>query len=187
MNPYEAIKIAALRVALKPDSEYFIRKVSRWFSTTYHTPISQVYDMPIEEVLQAFFEAKYEAMDEDQLQEELVSVIETEEQRKERLLAEDFDKMTEHELFQMSEQANKNKPKRKLSDIDIAKDKTINNKLPGKLNELTKTLKDVAESIKKEMESDPAKLPPDIEMTFESDEAFSKLLESDGSGNSNKE
>lgn len=178
MDPYEAIKIAALRVALKPDTDYFIRKVSRWFSTTYHTPISQVYDMPIEEILQAFFEAKYDAMDEEQLKIELESVIETEEQRKERLLAEDFDKVTEYELFQMSENQNKNKGgSRKMSDVGVTKDKAINNKL----HELTKTLKNVADTIKKDMETDPATLPPDIEMSFESDESFSKMLDMDSS------
>ena len=183
MNPYEAIKLLALRSVLKPDPDYFVRKICRWFSTTYHTPISQVYDMPIEEVLQAYFEAKYDAMDPDDLQAELATTVETEDQRRERLLAEDFDKMTEYELFQMSEKANKKKPQHKLSDIAVPKDKALH----GKLNELTKTLKNVAESIKKEMESDPAKLPPDIEMTFESDEAFAKLLDSDSNSNSNKE
>ncbi len=51
--------------------------------------------------------------------------------------------------------------------------------LPEQFSKLSDSIKNVAESIQEEMKSDPQELPPDIDMKFESDEDFEKMLNKD--------
>lgn len=181
MTIYEAIKIKALHSVLKPDTEYYIRRVARWYSKTYHTPLMEVYSLPLEYLLLEFYEDKYENMEEEDRHLELEEAIETQEQRKERLALEDLDKLNEYELLRISEEENKKKKK-------LPKEKPTFNtfdlkELPKAISKLNETLKDINDTIKDEMVTDP----PEIDMKFESNDEFEKLLNSDSNVNSNKE
>ncbi len=63
--------------------------------------------------------------------------------------------------------ANKNHPK------------PVTGKLPEQISKLSDTIKDVADLIKEEMMTDPFEQPPEIDMKFETDEDFEKLLNND--------
>lgn len=70
MNPNEGVRFAALNAVFdqkrkKPterDPEYFLRKVFRWYSATYATPLHVVDELPLHDILQNFWENHYESM-----------------------------------------------------------------------------------------------------------------------------
>lgn len=167
MHYYEAIKAKALRSVLKPDTDYYLRRVYRWYSKTFHTPLETAFDLPVEFVLREYFEEYFENLEEEELDFQLEEVTETDEQRKQRLSAEDADKKAEQELLEMARNQNANK---KIPGPS---------KLPEQITKLGEVIKEVAENIKEEMKSDPSTLPPEIDMKFESDEEFQKLLNAD--------
>lgn len=69
MNVWEAIRLQSLKTVMRPDEDYHLRSVMRWYSREFHTPLDQVYGIPVEEVLRDYFECKYEEMEEYQLEE----------------------------------------------------------------------------------------------------------------------
>lgn len=91
MNYFDIIKINAMHSVLmgERDSEYELRKIFRWYSEKYHTPLEAVEDLPLEKVLQTYFEVRYaelaaDANNEEAFIKEVRFLIENEEQRKAR-------------------------------------------------------------------------------------------------------
>jgi hypothetical protein len=186
MHYYEAIKARALYSVLKPDTDYYVRRIYRWYSKTFHTPLEEVFDLPIEMILREYFEEYFEGLEEEDLDGQLEEMTETEDQRKERLAFEDFDSKSEHELLEMSKKQNV-----KLADKDakvksVAKPgpKPITNKLPDSIATFNQSLKEVTEAIKEEMKSDAPLLDEEIDMKFEDDTEFERLLNADAAGGS---
>lgn len=180
MHTYDAIKTKALFSVLKPDTEYFLRRIYRWYSKTFHTPLQEVFDIPVEFILKEYFEEYFENMEEDDRDEQLVLLTESEEARKRRLESQDYEDAGEHELMEMSRKQNEEKLKEKTKQIN----KLAHPKLPAQLDKLTGDIKRMAEQIKEEMQTDPPELPPEIDMKFEDDETFEKLLNGDSNINS---
>lgn len=173
MDNYKAIKTSSLKNVLKPNFEYHIRKLYRWYSKQFHTPLQECFDIPVEIVLMHFFEEKYEAMNEEELQEEVHSLLETEDQRKERIEQEEQDKVAEYEMFRLAAQHNKKieGKKKKLSETD----------LPASISKLTQKLNDVSEILKQDMAEDPPELPEiDIKFSETNDDEFQSLIDKDG-------
>lgn len=105
MNPFLAHRLSALNAVLHPetDPEYELRRIFRWYSKEFHVPLPQVYDLPLDDVLQHYYEAKYEQMegvepdekDQDQrpyLIRERDFLCETPEERRRRIIEEEEDK-----------------------------------------------------------------------------------------------
>lgn len=176
-----------MRNVLKADTEYHIRRIYRWFSKTFHVNLIDAFDIPLEEVLLHFYEEKFENLDDSEREDEIAMLSETEDQRRAREENEDTEKATEDELMEMARKTNEsniNKLKEKNQKIaDLAKPKG----LPQQIQKLTRALKDVSDNIKQEMATDPEDLPPEIDLKFEDEESFQRLLEMDSNINSNKE
>lgn len=75
MHPFDAIRWQALRdVWFDRDDKdggdpgYFLRKVHRWYSRNLNTPLHLVYDLPTEDVLQAYYETLYEDMTDEEME-----------------------------------------------------------------------------------------------------------------------
>jgi hypothetical protein len=80
MDIYEAVKINALHSVIKPDEEYYMRFIFRWYSKTFHTPLHLVPDLPVIDVLTSYYEDMYEKMEEaDLIQERIKSSMSAEE------------------------------------------------------------------------------------------------------------
>lgn len=159
MDLFEAIKVKALHSVLHPDEEYFTRKLYRWYSKTFFTPLQEVYDLPLESVLRDWYEERFEALEEDERSEELALVLETTDQKTERKSVEEQEKATEEDFAKMAEKAN-----------DIKLERPSLEKVVKKLETLTDKIA--------EMKTDPAELPKDVEIRFENDDAeFEKLLD----------
>lgn len=88
----KAARLLALKAVLDPDEEYYVRRVFRWYSRNFHTPLHMVPDLPLEEVLEAYYENVYEevvAEDEPgKLEEAIRELVETDEERQKREMAE---------------------------------------------------------------------------------------------------
>lgn len=56
---------ALLTVSLEdPGYEYFYRKVCRWYSTTFHTPLHEVLNLPTPLIFQHYYESSFESLSE---------------------------------------------------------------------------------------------------------------------------
>lgn len=77
-------KIAFLSV-LRPDYDAWIRKVCRWYSRTFKTPLDQVEDLPINYVLQHYWETVFDEMEDAEKRQALMELLETPEDRKKRV------------------------------------------------------------------------------------------------------
>lgn len=172
MNYYDIFRYAALNSVLNPGTEYYMRLVTRWYSKTYHTPLHIVEEeVPLEDILLAYFEEKYEAMELDEREGVLAELTETDEQRVERLKKEDEEKVSEHIFTQMTATTIQ---KQDGSELDKAVPK-----LHKAAAKLTNALKNVGESLKEDMKKDPVEMP-EIDIKFVDDQEFEKLINGSG-------
>jgi hypothetical protein len=88
MDFVHAIQLAALRDVLNQrqrnpvsDPDFFQRHVMRWYSKTFFTPLDQVEQLPLVDILRAFFEERYENMKEEDLEQERADLLKTDEDR----------------------------------------------------------------------------------------------------------
>ncbi len=114
MHAFDAIRWQALRDVYLTrkekdgaDPNYFFRKIFRWYSKEFSTPLHLVEELPVQDIMQAWYEQTFEDL-EDQVLDELVkkSAI-TEEQQRAIDLREDSDKAFEHEITLEAEGQNK--------------------------------------------------------------------------------
>lgn len=170
MTLEDAIRLRALRVVLRPDREYFLRRVMRWYSKTFYTPLAQVEDIPTEDLLQTWYEERYAEMAPEDLDRERAELLETPEQRYERILREEAD---EAEMFEMSRVVAAEEERKKAAK---AKEKKIAETQPalGPIKPVEMSETDLPRPV-------VATVPPDITMSFVDDAAFQAELEGFGS------
>ena len=80
MNYFTALRLAAMAAVKKPDPEYNLRAIHRWYSKTFYTPLHVVADLDPEDVYTAYFETHYEEMDEEAREAEIKELLETPEE-----------------------------------------------------------------------------------------------------------
>jgi hypothetical protein len=105
----KAARLLALKSVLNPDEDYYLRRVFRWYSRTFHTPLHVVPDLPLEDILEAYYEHVYEeivAEDEpDKVNSAIRELVETEEERIQREMEEEGqDLVTEDFLRKVMEE-----------------------------------------------------------------------------------
>ena len=81
---HTAVKLLAFDNATtdEPLQEYLLRKIFRWYSKTFHTPLQEVEAIPLHDIFVHYWETRYEDMKEFDLVEERNELIFTEEERK---------------------------------------------------------------------------------------------------------
>lgn len=89
MNIYVAAKLLALKATIEHDPDHERRRIMCWYSTTYHTPLHQVWELPIDFVLQAYYEDVFRNMEKDDIRNNIILLTETEEQKKNRIKEEE--------------------------------------------------------------------------------------------------
>lgn len=57
---YKSIQIKAIESVLDSDDAYSYRKICRWYSKTFHTPLQDVYNLDFEHVLSNYYESTFE-------------------------------------------------------------------------------------------------------------------------------
>jgi len=161
-------RIVALRNVVNsrktnPDvnEEFLLRHVFRWYSKTFSTPLHLVEDLPLEDVLMAYWEDKYEIMEDEALDEEVCAVAEDPAETTKRQRNED---MAEADVFEMMEE-------------ETASMKRTINKAS---NDVLRSVKNATDKLAQMLTADkgaptltPAEgltIPPDITMTFLSED-----------------
>jgi hypothetical protein len=153
MDPLDAINFIALKHAAKPDAESNLRYVMRWYSKTFSTPLHQVmHEIPLEDIWLAFFEERYAGMEREDLEEHIAEALETPEERRARLTAEEEEKAGNDAFVRMTEEAAK---------ATATKQEPV----PFAPPVMAETKPDA-----------PIEVPPDIAMTFVTPEEMEKLL-----------
>lgn len=82
MDYVEAIRAQALLDAMVGDFDFAYRRICRWFSSTFHTPLNEVEDYPIEYVLKHYFECQFESMTKAQQKKVAKEITETKAEKK---------------------------------------------------------------------------------------------------------
>lgn len=178
MNHYDALKLLALRAVMNPDGEASFRSICRWYSTTFHTPLHLVDDLPEDDVLLAYFESTYEDMEEDKREEVLQGLLETDEDRKKKALTKDAENADAFEFArQMAYEEKQKQAKAKISDVKVEKKTSM-----------------LSPADKKEarLEAGPTapafeKLEPEVSIKFVDAAEFEKELEGFGTMNPQEE
>lgn len=80
----KAIRLCAFRAVQKGDSDYILRFIFRWYSREFSTPLREVEEIPLDTILEHFFECRYEAMSDEERDEEASRLIETRAEREAR-------------------------------------------------------------------------------------------------------
>lgn len=160
MDSIIAAKILAMHAVYKEDGMFRLRKIFRWYSTTFHTPLHEVPDLPLEEILQAYFEDRYEGMTPEELEHEIQEAIEPQEEREAR------------ERTSSSESE-----KKSIEDEEFARQVEAEEaaKRTGKHLEGLTTAVQQPESILRPTGPGIAPIPPDIEMRFVSDDELGAI------------
>lgn len=170
MNTVDALRLIAMRAVTGGDSDYNIRYILRWYSKTFHTPLTTVEDLPLEDVLQTYFECRYEEMNEAERQQELERLLLSEEELARRRRQEDAE---EAELAQFA----------KLTEDQVQKKAEVGNKTKEAMAKVATGLQKLSEAVtetEKIEVKDPEpvlKAQPDIHMTFIEDVDFDDVLE----------
>lgn len=81
MDLYESIQWKALKLIINPENEEFMNHVFRFYSKTFHTPLHIVRDLPLEDVLLAYYEELYVNMSEEEREETIHLLLLTPEER----------------------------------------------------------------------------------------------------------
>lgn len=71
MDLFESIQQQAMLAVVSPDDDAWLRHALRYYSKTFATPLHLVEQLPIEDVLRAFFEDVFEQMDEEAREERI--------------------------------------------------------------------------------------------------------------------
>lgn len=106
------LQLKAMQAVLKPDSASYLRQIHRWFSKTFATPLSAVYDLPVDFVLQHYYESHYWEMEDKERAVVVRDLTETEAEKTARLIAEEAEVLSELELLKLMGQT-----KKKLSEL----------------------------------------------------------------------
>ncbi len=80
MDYVDGLRARALLAVLKPSSDDRYRHIFRWYSKTFHTPLHEVEDLPLDDILTAWFETIYEDMEDPERDEVLREMTTTAEQ-----------------------------------------------------------------------------------------------------------
>jgi len=171
MNHYDALKLLALRAVMKPDAEAQYRSICRWYSKTFHTPLHAVDELPEEDVLTAYFEDRYEDMEEAEREDALKSLLESKEDRKARQRAKDAEDAEAFEFAQrLAAEERQKQAQKKVADVQVEKKPSMLSAASQRESRLPQEGKPAAFE----------KLEPDVSIKFMDASEFEKELEGFG-------
>ena len=169
---WQSIQLRALANTLldpkdNPDVEaHFLRNVFRWYSKEFNTPLHQVIELPLVDVMLHYYECQYENMEEPQLEAERLRLTETEEDREAREKAEKDDSDEVAALIEEIAQHERERLAKRDGKTGIGAGKTPGLALSDSVNR-PKDPKPLKEAVLNEAESIPV-----LKMVFEDPESF---------------
>jgi len=80
----DSIRKLAMLAVIEPDASAFLRRISRWFSQTFHTPLNEVEDLPTGYILQHYYEHTFEQMESKDRHNLIIELLESPSERADR-------------------------------------------------------------------------------------------------------
>ncbi len=124
MHLVEAIRLCSLYAVVShknkkvEDQEYALRRIFRWYSKTYHTPLHMVDQLPLMDVLTAYWEEEFEGLEAPDLEQAVEEVLVDPEMTRKKQIEEDWVDAEAYEIgVEELEAQNKALKKRKLEEI----------------------------------------------------------------------
>jgi hypothetical protein len=111
------VLMTRLRMPERVSPDYALRKIMREYSKAFHTPLHEVYDLPIEHVLRAYYEETFETLEDKDLQDEARDLSRSEEEEREERAKRDI---LDAEFFRDMEDIKREevaKQKKKLEEV----------------------------------------------------------------------
>lgn len=158
MDVPKAIRLVALAAVFgEKDPDYAIRRIMRWYSKTFFTPLHVVEELPVEDVLEAYYEVHYEEMSETQREVERKELLMSEAERKAAVRQEDAEAAEAEEYAKA-----------------VAEEEA---KAPKKLNRVQPVAARLSPEQVMVVPELPSELPPDIQMEFMSPDGLDAEIE----------
>lgn len=82
MDLYEAIQQQAMLAVVDPDDDAWVRRIFRFYSKNFATPLHLVPQLPFEDVMRAYFEEVFSSLDEEDREERVEWLLMTPEERR---------------------------------------------------------------------------------------------------------
>lgn len=162
MNWVQDLKILAAHSVVKKDPDYLLRNLFRWYSVKFATPLHIVETIPLEDILQHYYEVQYEECNEVELERELINLLEDENSLKSRQREEDLKEAEDFEFAMITKAEEKSKKSKQKPAVSLDKAKQIER---GYVDPKPVTLSSLKQ------------IPPDITLNFiDSDEDFEAML-----------
>jgi len=158
MDFYESLQLKAMLACLKPTRESWFGYVMRWYSKTFFTPLHQVQDLPMDEVLLAYYSETFEQMEEAERQDYLERLTQDPEEREKQDEAEE---QTEDSMFEQLNQMVEADMKLGRAPESLAPKKKRKERMPGQLKKFEQ-----APVSKPEPDAEPESI---IDMKFDED------------------
>lgn len=118
-NIVESARKLALLSVLRPSWDSFRRKICRWYSEKFHTPLKEVEeDLDFFDVLLHYFEYSFDQLEDKDRLEQLVLAIESPEERKRREVKEDLE---EQEFLEQAIREEEEKNRKEIDFKNLAK------------------------------------------------------------------
>lgn len=152
-NLYRSYQIQAAEVVLDPNEQYYYRKICRWYSKTFHTPLNQVELLPMDHVLTNYYESTMESIPYNELYDIVIDDFLPEIQKENEDDLNEFIKILEEEQ----------REKQKLKSLKSGSI-TENNKKTNKASKKQQSLNHNDQS------GTVSDLTPDINITFDDEE-----------------
>lgn len=152
---FNNLKIRALARVLDPDFPAMLRQIFRTYSEKFHTPLYQVEELPLEHVLQAYFESTFESIKHEKegdiiLRREARNLTETDEERNTRILEEEEMALADDEYVRELEAEEKARQAKFRQDPLMT--------MPEKTSDMTRAIHKVGEAIQQAADWNP--IPP---------------------------
>jgi hypothetical protein len=178
-----ALRILALHEVVKankgnPSADYVMRKIFMWYSEKFHTPLHQVDDLPVDDVMRAYYEYSYANASDEGMEKELWRLTRTEQELDEEKRKKDEDELYFYEETKATlaeeEAAAVAAEKARL---DKLKKIPVQRRVPGALKPQPGTKAGSMPDL-----PDFEEAPEGIKMVFISEAELDKLAEEDGLG-----
>ena len=101
----KALKILCMHGVVHEPGEYSLRYIFRWYSREFSTPLTEVEDIPLEDVMRHYFESRYEDLEEEDREKEIERLLMPEEKLARLRKAEDAEDVDAFEFGRDSEEA----------------------------------------------------------------------------------
>lgn len=165
MDYLEAVQLAAFNLVAKTrrrepieDPDYIYRKIFRWYSKTFNTPLDKVYDLPVHDIITAYWEERYEGLDDNELEDERLELIKTDADRERDELIKNAEEI---EIFNETRDLGEDIVDQVISETEKFK-RALNN-MRAQMGKETELLAPFNPPVSN-------KLPPDISYKFDVDE-----------------